>query len=245
MVKECKGSAGSTCEYIKGDQQITKLVMNKPFRALRRIVSFLAALALVGHSELSQAAMLPGPYGNEAAGTVTSQMLGTVSDGTASATAGPGIATASSSGSDTASAESGYYFSINISGSTTPVLIDIVGAASASGVGYAEAYGSFNGQNFAIACSFVSGCPTTTTTQFTVLPNSQLSIALDAIADGSSHSSADPYIYVDPSVPNASAYAVQVSAGVNNTPVPLPASAWLMISGVVGIGAMPRRRRAA
>jgi hypothetical protein len=35
---------------------------------------------------------------------------------------------------------------------------------------------------------------------------------------------------------------------VSNTPpspVPLPASAWLMLSGVVGLGATARRRRAA
>ncbi len=56
---------------------------------------------------------------------------------------------------------------------------------------------------------------------------------------------ADPYIYIDPNTPNAWEYSIVVSDGIGNTPLgstPEPSSLMLVGSGVVGLGAMMRRK---
>ena len=59
--------------------------------------------------------------------------------------------------------------------------------------------------------------------------------------------SADPYIYVDPSVTNASDYSVLLSPNIGNgipgATVPEPAAWTFMLIGAGGVGLMARRRR--
>ena len=59
-----------------------------------------------------------------------------------------------------------------------------------------------------------------------------------------SSASLDPYIFVDPSVPNPSLYSVIVSDGVGNMAAPVPEpSAWMMtLAGMVMMTVMSRRR---
>ena len=59
---------------------------------------------------------------------------------------------------------------------------------------------------------------------------------------------ADPYIFIDPSFPNANLYSIVVSDGVNNSPfasapAPEPASAALFALGVLFCAAARRRKR--
>ena len=59
----------------------------------------------------------------------------------------------------------------------------------------------------------------------------------------------DPYIYIDPNMPDAADYMITLSDGVGNglptTGVPEPASWVMMLVGVGGCGAVMRRRRSA
>ena len=59
--------------------------------------------------------------------------------------------------------------------------------------------------------------------------------------------SADPYIFVDPTFPNASDYSIIVSDGVVNVPpaaaTPLPATLPLFASGLGAFGLLARRRK--
>jgi len=62
-------------------------------------------------------------------------------------------------------------------------------------------------------------------------------------AGQASASISDPFIFVDPQFANAGDYAIAVSSGVANAPVPEP-SAWaLSLAGVGGLGAVRSRRR--
>jgi len=54
----------------------------------------------------------------------------------------------------------------------------------------------------------------------------------------------DPTFQLATGVSNPSEYSIVLSDGVGNTsPVPLPATAWLLLSGIGGIGAIARRRQ--
>jgi len=67
------------------------------------------------------------------------------------------------------------------------------------------------------------------------------------ISHESARAFADPYIYIDPTFPNASLYSIVVSPGVGNTPtgaaVPEPATLWCVGSMVGVLGLIQRRRR--
>jgi hypothetical protein len=62
----------------------------------------------------------------------------------------------------------------------------------------------------------------------------------------SASGSVDPYFQIDPSTPDASNYSLVFSAGIGNSPlpVPLPASAWLMLSAPGGLAMLGRKRSA-
>jgi hypothetical protein len=60
----------------------------------------------------------------------------------------------------------------------------------------------------------------------------------------SASGSVDPYFQIDASTPDASNYSLVFSAGIGNAPqpVPLPASAWLMLSALGGLAMVGRKR---
>ena len=62
---------------------------------------------------------------------------------------------------------------------------------------------------------------------------------------GSASAYVDPLIQIAPGFANASQYSIELSPGIGNSvsAVPFPASAWLMLSGLVGVGVMARKRR--
>ena len=62
---------------------------------------------------------------------------------------------------------------------------------------------------------------------------------------GSAYAYADPYIYIDPSTPNASLYSIVVSPGIGNVPLgstPEPSSLMLLGTGVAGLAGVVRRK---
>ncbi len=79
-----------------------------------------------------------------------------------------------------------------------------------------------------------------------VLSNSAYSIYLQTAVQNSGTSSIDPVISIDPAYQDAGEFSVALSPGVGNTsPVPLPATAWLLLSALGGLGIAGRRRLAA
>jgi hypothetical protein len=59
---------------------------------------------------------------------------------------------------------------------------------------------------------------------------------------GNVTASADPYIFIDPTFANAGLYSITTSPNVLNSPVPLPAAAWLFGSGLLGLCALRRKK---
>jgi len=55
----------------------------------------------------------------------------------------------------------------------------------------------------------------------------------DSASAESASASADPFLFVDPSFPGASLYDIEVSPGVGNVAVPEPASATLVVLGIL------------
>jgi hypothetical protein len=80
---------------------------------------------------------------------------------------------------------------------------------------------------------------------FNVLSNSANEVELEVVAQGGGSASIDPSISIDPSFADASQFTLSFSPGVGNTPpVPLPAAAWLMLSGLGGLSVIARKRKA-
>ncbi len=89
--------------------------------------------------------------------------------------------------------------------------------------------------------------------QMTVLSNTPVSVdqwSTSDLVQGSGtgapyvSSGLDPFISVDPSFADASQFSIALSPGVGNgnaAPVPLPASTWLMLSGLASLGLLRRR----
>lgn len=72
--------------------------------------------------------------------------------------------------------------------------------------------------------------------QLEITLQSGISINTDGIDSMASASAlADPYFYVDPTTPDATAYSVSLSPGVGNTPVPLPGSLYALLSGALAL----------
>ena len=62
---------------------------------------------------------------------------------------------------------------------------------------------------------------------------------------GSGAAYADPYIYIDPNMPNAGQYGIAVSQGIGNVPLgatPEPSSLMLLGSGIAGLAGVFRRK---
>jgi hypothetical protein len=74
--------------------------------------------------------------------------------------------------------------------------------------------------------------------------------AVTKVAHESARAFADPFIYVDPTFPNASLYGVVVSPGVGNVPIspvpePAPAMLRLAASALIAFRLMRRRQSSA
>jgi hypothetical protein len=69
----------------------------------------------------------------------------------------------------------------------------------------------------------------------------QASVVGNGAAPESASASIDPYLFVDPSFPNASQYQIVVSPGVANLPLPEPTAAVLVAAGASA--ALRRRSR--
>jgi len=216
------------------------------------------ALGLFAGATAASASTLctPPPAGGGATGgTQQFSGLGTASDGLATGTASPGLASAfvSAASGDSATANSEYNFCV--AGPIGQVVtVDVYGStiasASASLVGAAQAIATVYAAGHLISCAAAgtaAACPASLTTSFQVVSDTAINVSLAAGATTYSYAptasaTADPYIAVDPTTPDAAAYSIIVSPGVSNTPVPLPASTWLLLGGLGGLGAMVRRR---
>jgi hypothetical protein len=71
---------------------------------------------------------------------------------------------------------------------------------------------------------------------------------IDVVGQGTASTSisVDPYFQIDPSTPDAAAYTLSFSSGIGNAPIPtpLPAAAWLLLSGLGGLVVLGRKRLA-
>jgi hypothetical protein len=69
---------------------------------------------------------------------------------------------------------------------------------------------------------------------------------IDVVGQGTASTSisVDPYFAIDPSTPDAAGYTLAFSSGIGNAPIPtpLPAAAWLLLSGLGGMIVLARRR---
>jgi hypothetical protein len=148
-------------------------------------------------------------------------------------------------------------------GSNVPLVFTATGSATASALSpnggdgqiYAYVGNSANGPNIysvsAEACAGITGrtCSGPSSfdvkQSFSVATNTTYWVSIDAggLANyGTFSAQVDPSVTFDPSF-NESGYSIVYSADA--PPVPLPSSVWLMLSGLGGLGAMVRKRRAA
>jgi len=162
------------------------------------------------------------------------------------------------------SAHLGWSFEVlGPANSNVPLLFAASGSTSASstsGIGssanvYAWLGSSINSSDLysVSACAFsgfascnVANNSFSVNHPFTVTTNT---IYYATIGVGGTSNSGAFSALVDPAVTfgtnfNSSGYSIVNSADVLAAPVPLPASAWLMLSGLAGIGVMVRRREA-
>ena len=152
-------------------------------------------------------------------------------------------------------------------GTQVPVNFASTGSASSSGAGLSESAffldalpaGGFAYQFIACsdsqnpnACSQI-GSPNSSfnvTQQLLLTPGVPVEIFLLASSGsfdtpGNSFASAqvDPYIYIDPSFANADQYSIEVSAGVGNSPPPVPEPSTLALLGTGALGLVGVARR--
>ena len=136
------------------------------------------------------------------------------------------------------------------------VIIDSLLQASTSGEAQAGANLQFNGATFGIACfgsPFACGSlPASDQVSKTVIVSTdfqnEIRIAAIAVADsgGEADASADPFLRIDPSTPNADLFTLVFSAGIINEPstppggVPEPSILVLLIVGLASLLVMRR-----
>jgi len=212
----------------------------------------LIAVGLLAQPMAASAITVPAASGGESIAQLAQSGFGTLTwyevPG-ASATALPGSASAIGGAGDevTVAANSYYYFEVVGPAGTVPTVdISATTAATNSSYGTADATVVFDSSAYvAFACA--NDCPVTPPVlrnSFSVEVNSPFEVSLAATVFGPASALADPFISVDPSTPNASEYSIVVSDGVSNSPVPLPTSAWLMLSGLGGLVLLGRKRTA-
>jgi len=161
--------------------------------------------------------------------------------------------------------EIAYFFTV--SGPTTGVPVPILIDSKMTGSYQTTAHGSENismrlqvnsapqSASHVFACGGAGSLPTNvpcanwTGTQSAITsvgyPNSiVMDYALSSNSGGSADAFWDPYIYIDPTFANASAYSISVSPGVGNVPTsasPEPAS-FLLVGPMLGLAIFLRRR---
>jgi hypothetical protein len=164
-----------------------------------------------------------------------------------------------------AGATSFYYFQVTggNAGDVVPILIDVRLEASSTSESSAFAraliYTSGEGQTHVeeVCANPTDTCESTPVfeslsflavsgyTLNSVTLYAQATATATHFSDESARAYADPYIYIDPRFPNASAYGITVSPGVGNapvaSPVPEPETYWL-VGSALGALVLSRRR---
>jgi len=157
-----------------------------------------------------------------------------------------GSANASASGTLGSTSEASAYANVSLALGTTSYLNYSASAGACYPISACQA-GFNSSQNNFVPMTPVSLYVGTTGRTFTVAIATNGGAATEGAVGGVASASGfvDPYFVIDPSTPDAAGYTLTFSEGIGNSPIPtpLPASAWLLLSGLGGLVVLGRKRK--